>query len=257
MKSEPLDLNEIMASLPGETRRIPPETEELPADSQTSLVIPRNLNLSLNTELQKVLFEKDDLRQHPGRDAHGRRHAVAQRTLAGGLRRQGLGFGKLLDGCRSRTPALSLDADFANASFQQTSEQLEMVQQLVPIFAKTGGDYSLSLHLQTLLDAQMSPDSRRSPHRVRSARRTSTSRISRHSTRWPMRWATTACARSRQDVAIRLPSGSGRITTEPFGSEDRRRRGQSFGIDGLDQTIDYQAAKVAIPGGAVSCRRSA
>lgn len=35
-----------------------------------------------------------------------------------------------------------------------------MVQQLVPIFAKTGGDYSLSLDLGTSLDAAMSPDLR-------------------------------------------------------------------------------------------------
>ncbi len=133
-----------------------------------------------------------------------------------GLRRQGYGFGQLLDGPRIPHPSLKLDADFANASFRQTFEQLEMVQQLVPIFAKTGGDYSLSLHLQTSLDAQMSPDLKTLSASGEIRSENIDIRILRHSMPWLMRWATTACARLRPRMwRSALPSGRGGLRPSP------------------------------------------
>ena len=55
-------------------------------------------------------------------------------------------------------PALQLSLGLSGASFSKTFDELEMVQKLVPVFAKTGGDYSLSLDMSATLDAQMSPD---------------------------------------------------------------------------------------------------
>ena len=250
VKSELLDLNEIMASLPGDETDTP-ETEELPVDSQTALVIPRNLNLSLNTELQKVLFEKmtfDNIRGE-------------MRMADGTLSLNGLSLGAFggkvsASGSYSTAadpahPALKLDADFANASFQQTFEQLEMVQQLVPIFAKTGGDYSLSLHLQTLLDAQMSPDLKTL---------TASGEIRSENIDIQNIAAFDALADAlgndrlrkieAKDVAIRFAIREGRITTEPFDLKIGDVGVNLSGSTGLDQTIDYQA-KVAIPGGGV------
>lgn len=44
------------------------------------------------------------------------------------------------------------------ASFEETFKQLDMIQKIVPIFAKTGGTYSVNLDLKTPLDNTMSPE---------------------------------------------------------------------------------------------------
>ena len=254
VKSELLDLNEIMDALPGDAADTP-DVEEAPTDAAaaaaTAPEIPRNLNLSLSTELHKVLFEKmtfDNIRGE-------------MRMADGTLSLNGLSLGAFggkvsASGSYSTAadpahPALKLDADFANASFQQTFEQLEMVQQLVPIFAKTGGDYSLSLHLQTLLDAQMSPDLKTL---------TASGEIRSENIDIQNIAAFDALADAlgndrlrkieAKDVAIRFAIREGRITTEPFDLKIGDVGVNLSGSTGLDQTIDYQA-KVAIPGGGV------
>ncbi len=42
-------------------------------------------------------------------------------------------------------PRLKLKADIVHASFARTFDELELIQKIVPLFQKTGGDYSMSL----------------------------------------------------------------------------------------------------------------
>ena len=259
VKSDLLDLNEIMDSLPTSADADPdgsqpaeePAGEEPAADAATALAIPTNLNLSLNTELHKVLFGKMTFSDMKGE----------MRMSDGTLSLNGLSLGAFggkvsASGSYSTAadpahPALKLDADFANASFQQTFEQLEMVQQLVPIFAKTGGDYSLSLDLATMLDAQMSPDLKTL---------TASGEIRSQNINIQNIAAFDALADAlgndklrkieAKDVSIRFAIKEGRITTEPFDLKIGDIGVNLSGSTGLDQTIDYQA-KVAIPGGGV------
>ena len=146
-------------------------------------------------------------------------------------------------------PVLKLDAAVSGASFRKTFEELEMVQQLVPIFAKTGGDYSLSLDLGTSLDAAMSPDLRS----LNAAGEIKSANIHVQNIE-----AFDALAKAlgnddlrkieARDVAIRFSIKDGRITTQPF---DLKMGGVNInlaGSTGLDQTIDYKA-RVAVPGG--------
>ena len=254
VKSELLDLNEIMDALPGDAADTP-DVEEAPTDAAaaaaTAPEIPRNLNLSLSTELHKVLFEKmtfDNIRGE-------------MRMADGTLSLNGLSLGAFggkvsASGSYSTAadpahPSLKLDAEFANASFQQTFEQLEMVQQLVPIFAKTGGDYSLSLNLQTSLDAALSPDLKTL---------TASGEIRSENIDIQNIAAFDALADAlgndklrrieAKDVSIRFTIRDGRITTQPFDLNIGDVGVNLSGSTGLDQTIDYQA-KVAIPGGGI------
>lgn len=257
VKSELLDLNEIMAALP-EGEAGAGATDE-PVESDTgagaaaskALEIPRNLQLSLNTDLAKVLFGKMTIEKLAGE----------MKMADGTLSLDGLSLG-LFGGRASASgsystaadparPALKLKADFANASFQQTFEQLEMVQQLVPVFAKTGGDYSLSLDMQTALDASMSPDL---------ATLSASGEIRSENIRIQNIKAFEAMADAlgndklrtieAKDVAIRFAIRDGRISTAPFDLKIGDVNVNLSGSTGLDQTIDYQA-KVAIPGGGV------
>ena len=264
VKSELLDLNEIMAALPAEetdasissgSAETPEQNEEsgTAADDGTAaaLEIPKNLNLSLSTDLRKVLFEKMTFSNITGE----------MRMAEGTLSLNGLSLGSF-DGKVSASgsystaadparPDLQLKAEFADASFQQTFEQLEMVQQLVPIFAKTGGDYSLSLDLHTTLDAQMSPDlgTLNASGEIRSEN-INIQNIKAFEAMADALGNDKLRKIEARDVAIRFAIRDGRISTEPFDLKIGDVNVNLSGSTGLDQSIDYQA-KVAIPGGDV------
>ena len=160
VKSDLLDLNEMMNVMPDSAPEETPETSSAgtSAEPVQALEVPRNLNLSLNTELQKVLFQKMTVSGISG-----------EMRVAGGalslerLRMQLFGGSATASGSYStaadpQRPALKLSLGLSGASFSKTFDELEMVQKLVPVFAKTGGDYSLSLDMSATLDAQISPD---------------------------------------------------------------------------------------------------
>lgn len=248
VRSELLDLNEIMAALPASGEE--PVSEESAAEPMRAIEVPKNLNLSLNTELQKILFGKMTLSDLSGG------MGVANGVLSLDKLALGLFGGKASASGRYSTaadpahPALRLDLSLAGASFAQTFDELEMVQQLVPVFAKTGGDYSLSLGMSAMLDSAMSPDlqSVDASGEIRSA-----------NIRVQHIEAFDALAKAlnndklrtieAKDVAIRFAIKNGRITTQPF---DLRLAGTDInlsGSTGLDQTIDY-TARVAMPASA-------
>ncbi len=250
VKSELLDLNEIMAALPAsEEAEAEPEAtaEETPSEPMQAIEVPRNLDLSLSTELKKILFQKMTIADLKG----GMR--VADGTLSlDKLKMQLFGGSATASGSYStaanpRQPQLKLSAAFTDASFQQTFEELEMVRQLVPIFAKTGGDYSLAMDLQTALDAQMSPDlkSLNASGEIKSAN----IHVQNIEAFDALAKALNNDALRKieaKDVAIRFTIRDGRIATQPF---DLKMGGVNInlaGSTGLDQTIDY-TAKVALP----------
>ncbi len=247
VKSELLDLNEIMDAMPAADGA--PAGEEAPAEPMRAVEVPRNLNLSLNTDLRKVLFGKMTVSDISGE------MSVANGALS--LNRLGLGVfggratasGSYSTAADPAKPALKLNANIAGASFQRSFEELEMVQQLVPIFAKTGGDYSLALDMRTSLDSQMSPDLQTL---------TATGEIRSANIHVQNIEAFDALAKAlnndelrkieAKDVAIRFAIEDGRITTQPFDLKLGNVGINLSGSTGLDQTIDY-TAKVAIPGG--------
>ncbi len=250
VKSELLDLNEIMKSLPQSTESTESTDDEAaPAEPTQAIEIPKNLNLSLSTELQKVLFQNMTITGISGQ------MRVAEGILSlDGLRMGLFGGNATASGSYSTAadaahPALAMKLSLAGASFAKTFEELETVRRLVPLFEKTGGDYSLSLDLKTMLDAAMSPEL---------MTLTATGEIKSEHIEVQNIGAFDALAKAlnndalrriqAKDVAIRFTIRDGRIATQPF---DLKMAGTTVtlsGTTGLDQTIDY-TAKVALPGG--------
>ena len=146
-------------------------------------------------------------------------------------------------------PALKLSLGLSGASSSKTFDELEMVQKLVPLFAKTGGDYSLSLDMTTALDPNMEPD-------LQSL--SATGEIKSANIRIQNLEAFDALAKAldndklrkieAKDVAVRFSIRDGRITTQPFDLKMGDIKINMSGSTGLDQTIDY-TAKVALPAG--------
>ena len=253
VKSDLLDLNEIMNAMPADEETAGGEAAaqtpaESPAPAQ-ALEVPRNLDLSLKTELQKVLFQKMTIGGITGemRMADGTLSLSRLRMhLFGGTATASGSYSTASDPQR---PALQLSLGLSGASFSKTFDELEMVQKLVPVFAKTGGDYSLSLDMSATLDAQMSPD-------LQSVN--ATGEIKSANIRIQNIEAFDALAKAlnndnlrkieAKDVAIRFAIRDGRIATEPFDLKMGDIRINMSGSTGLDQTIDY-TARVALPAG--------
>ena len=247
VKSELLDLNEIMDAMPSAEGGA--ADEEAPAEPVRAIEVPRNLNLSLNTDLRKVLFEKMTIGDISGEMRVAGGALSLERLAMGVFGGRATASGSYSTAADPARPVLKLDAAVSGASFRKTFEELEMVQQLVPIFAKTGGDYSLSLDLGTSLDAAMSPDLRslNAAGEIKSA-----------NIRIQNIEAFDALAKAlnndnlrkieAKDVAIRFAIRDGRIATEPFDLKMGDIRINMSGSTGLDQTIDY-TARVALPAG--------
>ena len=247
VKSELLDLNEIMDAMPASEGEA--AAEEASAEPVRAIEVPRNLNLSLNTDLRKVLFEKMTIGDISGEMRVAGGALSLERLALGVFGGKATASGSYSTAADPARPVLKLDAAVSGASFQKTFEELETVQKLVPIFAKTGGDYSLSLDLGTSLDAAMSPD-------LRSLNATGEIRSANIHVQNIEAFDALAKALGNdelrkieaRDVAIRFAIKDGRITTQPF---DLKMGGVNInlsGSTGLDQTIDYKA-KVAVPGG--------
>ena len=269
VKSDLLDLNEMMNVMPDSAPEETPETSSAgtSAEPAQALEVPRNLNLSLNTELQKVLFQKMTVSGISGemRVAGGALSLERLRmqlfggsatasgsystATASGSYSTATASGSYSTAADPQRPALKLALGLAGASFSKTFDELEMVQKLVPLFAKTGGDYSLSLDMTTALDPNMEPDLQSLD---------ATGEIKSANIRIQNLEAFDALAKAldndklrkieAKDVAVRFSIRDGRITTQPFDLKMGDIKINMSGSTGLDQTIDY-TAKVALPAG--------
>lgn len=253
VKSDLLDLNEIRAAVPADAEAESAEAEkpaeEAAAAPAQAIVVPKNLNLSLNAELKKVLFEKMVITDIAGE------MSVAGGTLS--LDRLGLQLfgGKASASGRYSTaadpahPTLSLAASIAKASFPRTFEEIEAVRQLAPIFEKASGDYSLSIDMRTTLDAAMSPDLMSlTAQGELSSENVSVEGVEVFDKLADLLKNDKLRRIEARDLKIRFSIKDGRVTTEPFDLKMGDVNVNMSGTTGLDRTIDY-TAKVTLPAG--------
>lgn len=255
VNSELLNLNQLMESIsseeesPAAEESAAPETPAAEEAPTGVIVVPENLDLSLSTNLKKILFQQMTISDVEG-GMSIRGGELSLNKLALGL----FGGQATASGCYSTKnpaePTFTMDLGLKQASFQETFRQLEMVQKLVPLFEKTGGNYSLKMDLKTKIDEQMSPV-------LNSV--DAHGQISSASIRLQNIKALDALAKAlnsdklkvieAENVLIDFAIQQGRITTEPFDLKMGKTKMTLSGSTGLDQTIDYQA-KVTLPEGA-------
>lgn len=247
VSSSMLDLNELMGESSSE--------EEAEADTTALSVIevPKNLDLTLNADFKKILFQKMVLDNVKGKliVANGavRMAPLSLNAFGGSMVANGL-----YSTAESVTrPKVNFDVDMQKASFEKTFDQLDMVQQIVPIFQKTGGNYSVKFDLQSTLDSQMSPDLN-----LLTARGVIQSNDIQLQNVEVFNQLATLLKNDKlknieaKDLKISFEIEDGKVRTSPFDIKMGNVTMNLSGTTGLDQTIDY-AAKINIPGaGALS-----
>lgn len=247
VSSSMLDLNELMGESSSE--------EEAEADTTALSVIevPKNLDLTLNADFKKILFQKMELDNVKGKliVANGavRMAPLSLNAFGGSMVANGL-----YSTAESVTrPKVNFDVDIQKASFEKTFDQLDMVQQIVPIFQKTGGNYSVKFDLQSTLDSQMSPDLN-----LLTARGVIQSNDIQLQNVEVFNQLATLLKNDKlknieaKDLKISFEIEDGKVRTSPFDIKMGNVTMNLSGTTGLDQTIDY-AAKINIPGaGALS-----
>ena len=131
-----------------------------PADTAAmrAVVVPQNLDLALGASLKKILFQKMVLDDFTGSLTVAKGTVSMNRLAMNAFGGRMSASGSYSTAADAQRPALKLKAEIADASFSTTFDQLDVVRRMVPLFEKTGGDYSMSLDLATRLTQTMDPD---------------------------------------------------------------------------------------------------
>ena len=140
------------------------------------------------------------------------------------------------------SPKVAMALDIKKAKFEETFKQLDMIQQMVPIFAKTGGTYSVSLDMNSRLDEEMSP-----VLQTLSAKGNLQSNDIHIQNIEAFDQIATLLKYDKlrnieaKDVNIAFTITDGRVKTSPFDIKLGNTKMTLSGTTGLDQTIDYLA----------------
>lgn len=239
-----IDANALLGTLPEETEGA--ADEEKPAvesgePDNEGFAIPKNLDLALQCKVGRILFQKMVIDDFSG--------AV---SLKGGVASIDRFTAKALGGTLTAAPAsfdtsnpeksvLSLSCSIKDASFAESFRQLDMIRQIVPIFEKTGGNYSLSLDLATDMGADLSPILNSID-----AKGVITSQNIDLQNIEILGMLANSVGDNRlknldvKDMRISFTILNGKVTTKPFDVKMGNATLSLSGTTGLDQTIDYE-----------------
>ena len=249
LKSQLLDLNEIMASMSDDSEQPEqPAEQEAQSDEMSVIEVPKNLDLALDCHFAKVLFDKMVIENIAG----------AASVKGGVLSLDNLAM-NMFDGTAKASaaystvditkPSLKLDATFNQASFKTTAAQVSMIESMVPLFNKIEGTYAMSLDCDMLLDGTMSPvmKSVNGGGKITSGN-FKLSNIPALTTlaKTVGKGVNLDTIQSSEATVISFTIEDGNVITKPFDIKLGNTKLTLSGLTGLDQNIDYNVA-VALP----------
>lgn len=242
VRSRLLDLNELMAAVP--------EGEESAAEEEvpmTAIEVPKNLKLSLSATLDKILFQQMTLENFVGRMGVADGKVSIDRLAVNAFGGKVSGSGAYSTAQNPSSPKLDLAVSLDKARFDETFRQLDVVRRLVPVFEKTGGDYSMSMTMKTDLTSDMSVDydTFNASGTIRSEN-IEVQNIEAFEVLAKVLNDDRLRKISAKDVKISFAVKNGRVTTSPFDIKMGDIVMNLSGSTGLDSTIDY-TGKVSLP----------
>ena len=245
-----IDLNEITGYVPADDEPAEAaETEPAAGDEELSLAIPKNLDLALATSVKELMFQKMEITDFNGA-LHMRNgilsvDKLSMKAFGGTVTAAPASY----DTSNPEAPKMKFNCSIANASFSETFRQLDMVQKIVPLFEKTGGDYSMKLDLTSDLTADLSPvyNSIQATGEL-SSQNIHLNNVVAFDKLAELLKNDKLKKIEAKDVRIAFTVKDGRLTTKPFDIKMGNIALNLSGSTGLDQTIDY-AGKVSLPEG--------
>ena len=263
VSSTMLDLNELMGdSSEQETEvtttevRTENEAKEVAEAIETeseALEIPKNLNLTLKSSFDNVLFEKIVIDNLKGtisvKNGIAKMNSLKFNAFGGSVAANGE-FNTAKDKNR---PTVNFSLDLAKAQFKTTFEQLDMVKQIVPLFEKTGGNYSADIKLNATLDKDFNPDMN-SLTAIGNIKSNEITVSNIEAFNLIANNLKTDSLRDINAVDIKIPYlvKDGKVYTKPFDLKIKDTNINMGGITGLDQTIDYNITVTLPEGGKAS-----
>lgn len=244
LASSQLDLNEFMTTEEGSGNETETDTPT-PDNDTTSLsvfVVPENLQLSLQAQVKKIIFGDMELKNFTGKvslkEGSLSLNNVAVDALGGNISASG----SYSTASSSTSPDVALSLRIKEASFKETFEQLDLVQQMVPLFAKTGGNYSITADLNTRLDQQMSPIlNSLSAKGTLQSKNIEIQNLEVFDLLANLLQNDKLRKVEAKDIKIAFTITDGRVRTSPFDLKIGNTKLTLAGTTGLDQTIDYTA----------------
>lgn len=242
VSSQKMNLNDFMS----DDSQAEPEEEEDSEEAMGVINIPDNIDFKMQADFKQVLFGAMSLN-----DVKGLLVVKNSKVDMQNLSLNTMGGGVVVNGSYA-TPASAaphLNAGFAlnNISFAQAYKELDMVQQLAPIFSNLKGDFSGSIKVDTDLDNQMSPVMQT----LNGSGSLSTKDLSLSDVTFINMVADIvnkpALKNSKvKDLNVDFSINNGRVTTKPFNIKIDDYVMNLSGSTGLDQTIDYKG-KITLP----------
>lgn len=236
-----LNLNDFMATDEAATTA---EGEETP---MLAFEVPKNLDLSLNVNMQKVLYDQIEMTNVTGNvvvnEGKVNLKNLSMNALGGTMKLNGF----YSTANNPKQPEVNFGIDLKNVSYAKTFEAFSFVQKLAPIFENMVGTFSLNFNMNTSLTENMEP--------ILSSLVGGGTLLSNDVTISDVPALTALAAALKndnlktinaRDIKIPFTIENGRVNTQPFDIAMGTTKMNLSGSTGLDQTIDY-VAKVTLP----------
>ncbi len=213
--------------------------------------VPENIDLTLSTSVGSLLFQQMEIRDFTGvltaRQGTLSMDKLHMKAFGGTLDASGR-YASAAD-----VPTLGMNLGFADASFSETFRQLDMIRKIVPLFAKTGGNYSMKFDFTTRMQPDMSPDLKSLNGK---GELTSSNIRLQNLEVFDKMGALLKNDKLKnieaKDVRIGFTVADGRLATKPFDIKLGDAKVTLAGTTGLDSSIDYTATVNLPAAGAVN-----
>lgn len=248
ISSNKLNLNDFISA---DTTAVQAETAAGKVSADTTAAggvihIPINIDFRMQARLKEVLLDKMKFDDVHGlllvKDGKVDMQNLSLNTMGGSIVVNGAYAAPAKEQTRMDAGFTLSDIDFAEAY-----RDLDMVQQLAPIFSGLKGSFSGNLKINTALDDKMSPETAT----MQGGGRLSTKDVVLSGVKFIDQVADIVNKPSLKetkvkDLSIDFTIADGRVTTEPFDLALGDYTMNLSGSTGLDQTIDYRG-KITLP----------
>lgn len=247
VRSNHLNLNDFMTASTDTTTQT---AQAVSPDEAASLIeVPRNIDFQMDANLKEVLFDKMAFTNMNGKlvvkDGKVDMKNLSMNTMGGKV---------IMNGYYStadlKKPEMNAGFRLEGLSFAQAYKELNMVQQMAPIFENLKGNFSGNMHVQTLLDNRMEPvmDTMQGNGSL------STKDLSLSGVKVIDQIADAVKKPELKEMKVKdmtldFTIKEGRVSTEPFDIKLGDYVMNLSGSTGLDQTIDY-SGKIKLPASA-------